>query len=177
MEKKVRRIELPARCISVEKKPRRVERRIQTGFSLLEILVAFSILAISLGVLLRIFGGGGRIAGLADEYSRAIVVGESVLASLGTEILLQPGMSDGNSDNFHWTLQVNPYPLDEAATGPFNLPYKPYRVDLRVEWGEMDERRALELSTLRLLVESGMGRPGGPGGQGGPGGMIRPGGR
>ncbi|NBS18037.1 MAG: type II secretion system protein, partial [Gammaproteobacteria bacterium] len=34
--------------------------RRQSGFSLLEILVAFAVLSLCLGVLLRIFAGGGQ---------------------------------------------------------------------------------------------------------------------
>jgi general secretion pathway protein I len=127
----------------------------ESGFSLLEILVAFAVLSISLGVLLRIFGGGGRIAATADEYSRAILVAESLLATAGVETPLAPGETRGEVDEtYRWTLRVEPYPLDQilAEAGP-SLGFKPYWVDLSVEWGPEDDARAFDLRTLRLLPE------------------------
>lgn len=124
----------------------------QAGFSLLEILVAFAILALSLGVLLRIFGGGGQIAAVADEYSRSIVVAESLMNSLGVEIPLEPGEREGDVDEiYHWTLNVHPYPLDAVVTGTAQPPFIPYWVDLSVSWGDADDPRAFDLKTLRLL--------------------------
>ncbi len=133
----------------------------QDGFSLLEILVAFSIMALTLGVLLRIFGGAGRIAGTADEYSRAIVVAESLLASAGVESPLQPGETSGEiGESYRWTLRVDPYPMDESlmgnAQGPMGgqgMGYKPYWVVLSVEWGDPNDPRAFDLTTLRLLQD------------------------
>lgn len=131
----------------------------QAGFSLLEILVAFALLSLSLGVLLRIFGGAGRIAGTADEYSRAIIVAESLLASAGIETPLQPGETNGNvDDNYRWHLSVTPYPMPEALPNQQSLGFKPYWVELSVEWGDQDDPRAFDLKTLRLLPETpGMG--------------------
>lgn len=130
----------------------------QGGFSLLEILVAFAILALSLGVLLRIFGGGGQIAGLADDYARALGIAESLMASAGIETPLQPGETRGEIDeNFHWTMKVTPFPVDESVTGPFDQPFRPHWVELSVEWGQDGEARRFELATLRLLSEKPMG--------------------
>jgi general secretion pathway protein I len=131
-------------------KNRRLPR--QNGFSLLEILVAFAILAMALGVLLRIFGGAGQISGLADKYARAVVIAESLLASADLEIPLQPGETSGEVDTvFHWTMRVTPYQVEEPIPFAENLPVTPYQVDLSVEWDEGDEPRLFELTTLRLL--------------------------
>ena len=122
----------------------------QRGFSLIEILVAFSIMALTLGVLLRIFGGAGRIAASSDEYSRAIIVAESMFATLGIETPLQPGETHGEiNDEYRWTLRVDPYPMDESQG--VNMGYKPYWVVLSIEWGDAEDPRAFDLTTLRLL--------------------------
>lgn len=127
-------------------------RSSQSGFSLLEILMAFAILSLSLGVLLRIFGGGGQIASTADEYSRAIIVAESLMATLGIESPLKPGETSGQiGDSYRWILRVELYPVDEADMSSANFGYKPYWVNLTVEWGEIDDARAFDLKTLRLI--------------------------
>lgn len=130
-----------------------VRSRRQGGFSLLEVLVAFSILALCLGILLRIFGGGGRQAVLADEHVRAMMLAESLLASVGVETPLQPGESGGEiDDQFRWTLSVSPY-MPGGEPLPAQLPFKPYWVALSVAWGNQ-ELHSFTLGTLRLLAEN-----------------------
>ncbi len=124
------------------------------GFSLLEILVAFSILALSLGVLLRIFAGGSQIAVTSGDYSRAILTAESLMASLGYDLPLQPGVFDGHlAGDVRWHLDIHPYALDTGLTGDQKLGFSPYWVELTVEWGDAEDPRAFSLTTLRLIPD------------------------
>jgi general secretion pathway protein I len=119
---------------------------------LLETLVAFSILAISLGVLLRIFGGGAYMTGKADEHARAVGLAESLIAQRACESCKLPvgGSSGEFDDNFRWSLQVSPFPMDEGAAQPLQKTVEPVWVEVTVEWGEADALQSFSLGTLRL---------------------------
>lgn len=125
----------------------------QGGFSLLEVLVAFSILALSLGVLLRIFSGDGRLAGQAEEHSRAVALAQSLLAGAGVETPLRPGATGGNIDGYEWAMSVTPF-VPSGVSLPEQQPFKPYWVAVAVEWGDGGDRRSFDLGTLRLVGDT-----------------------
>jgi general secretion pathway protein I len=121
---------------------------------LLEVLMAFSILALSLGVLMRIFGGDGRLAGLAGEHSRAVVLAESLLAGAGGETPLQVGQTSGAIDeHYSWVMRVMPF-TPEGEPLPEQIGFKPFWVEVTVAWGEDDESRSFSLGTLRLAGDN-----------------------
>src|SRR6516165_1919700 len=81
------------------------------GFSLLEVLAAFVILALVGTALFRLFSGALGNASLAEEYSRATLYAESRLAPLGVDAPLKEGAQQGTSEDgyYNWTLTVQPY--------------------------------------------------------------------
>ena len=82
----------------------------QQGFSLLEILIAFSILALSLGILLKIFSAGVNTAVVAEDYTAAVQIAESLMAKTGVETPLQAGQASGlENEKYHWLVEVSPF--------------------------------------------------------------------
>jgi general secretion pathway protein I len=122
----------------------------QHGFSLLEILVAFSILAIFLGVLLNIFSGGLRGAVLTKDYAYAVQLAEQVMTLAGRELPLLPGYREGNDEAFHWRIVIEPYTPPERDWQPDQSPYQLYHVGVSITWGDLWRRRQFVLNSLRL---------------------------
>ncbi len=129
----------------------------QRGFSLLEILVAFTILALSLGVLMQIFSGSLRNADVTRDQAQAVALAQSLLAPAGVEATLVPGESTGVlDDKFRWLLRVSPF-VQEPRPGEAEAMRSPLTLDLwevavRVAWGgdSRSPERALTLTTLRV---------------------------
>ncbi len=124
----------------------------QKGFSLLEVLVAFAILALLLGVLLGIFGRATQTTIAAAQYTQATTLAESLLNRVGHDLALEPGALSGATDNgFSWELTLVELDLADAF-GTTQLPAIPYRVNVKVLWFDAGRPRQLTLSTLRLRL-------------------------
>jgi general secretion pathway protein I len=124
----------------------------QQGFSLLEILIAFSILALSLGILLKIFSGGVNTAMVAEDYTVATQIAESLIAKTGSEIPLKESQDSGDeNEKYHWQLTIRPYPLGSKDVDPKSIPAELYKVNVTVMWGDGDsDDRQVQLTTLKL---------------------------
>lgn len=126
---------------------RRPPRR-AAGFTLLEVLIAFVILALALAALLPGFSGGLRSLDVADDYATAALLAESRLEAVGREAALREGVTSGTFDNgFRWQLEVARVDrLDPEG----NLPAAAYHLVLHVFWDAGDDERQITLETLRL---------------------------
>jgi general secretion pathway protein I len=88
------------------------------GFSLLEVLVAFVILALVGTALFRLFSGSLANVAAADDYTRAVLVAESALAAAAATQPLREATANGSADEgrIEWTTRVAPYtPPDVSA--------------------------------------------------------------
>ena len=127
-----------------------IASRRQRGFTLIEILVAFMILAMSLTVLFRIFSGGLRNVALSEDYALAVLVAESQLASIGISEPLEPGVITGKWDaRFRWERLVKPYRPWEHDKD-LTTPMLAYRVTVNVDWEHAGRTRQFSLSSVRL---------------------------
>lgn len=127
--------------------------RASRGFSLLEVLVAFTILALVLTALFEVFSGGMRAARAGDSYTRAVAIAQSKLAELDADEALAEGEHRGEAeDPYSWRATVSPY--SDAALPSDGLLMRPLAVSVEVSWSEGERIRSVELTTLTLVPSS-----------------------
>jgi general secretion pathway protein I len=123
----------------------------QQGFSLMEILVAFSILAISLTVILQVFGKNNRIAFFAQDYTQALTLAESLLDAIGREEKLEAGGNSGiHGKKYHWTTTITEHTPVEEDIEFDRIAYQLFQVSVKVEWGVDEHSRSVDLNSLRI---------------------------
>ena len=130
-------------------------RQASAGYTLIEIIVAFAILALGLTLLLGTLSGATRQVRAAGDAGRAALYAQSLLAEFGN--LPQPQKRDGELEEsrYRWRLDVEPWqdPSPQKAASPIDPNgAQLMHLRLRVEWGEGSPTQHIEVTSLRLVV-------------------------
>ena len=123
------------------------------GFTLIEVIIAFALLALALTLLLGSLSGAARQIRTADDSGRATLHAQSLLAQLGVGEILRPGRKQGvfEKGRYRWALEVEPYtdPLKRRGAQTIVSAPRLLQVQLEVEWGDAPGQQ-LRWQTLRL---------------------------
>lgn len=131
--------------------------RRQRGYTLIEVIVAFALLALALTLLLGTLSGAARQVRWSGDAGRAALHAQSLLDQMGVGTPIEPGQDHGEFEDgrYRWSLVIAPWedpglPPEalEPAGGAFN---RLYELTLAVEWGEGRPGERLQLRTLRLV--------------------------
>jgi general secretion pathway protein I len=131
-------------------------RRGQGGYTLIEVVVAFALLAFAMALLLGAMTNATRQVRAAGEYGRAALHAQSLLDQTGIGEALQPGRRDGRLENgrYRWEMDVRPWrdPAAPPATAPILGAPQMMELELILHWGEGGPRQTLRVQTLRLIT-------------------------
>lgn len=133
-------------------------RRAQSGgFTLLELLLAFLVFALSFATVLEILSGSMRNTVRAREYTEAALTAQSVMDQVGLEIPLEAGSRQaGEAGDYRWSVEVfeyvdtgeNAYTVELAELTNIEL----LEIELEVSWGEPPREQARHFHTVKALT-------------------------
>ena len=141
-----------SRC--AQARPR--NRATQRGYTLIEVVVAFALLALALSLLLGAMTHATKQVKLSDEYGRAALHAQSLLDQAGVGEALAPGHKQGELEDgrYRWELDVSPWrdptapPKQEQLLGA----PQPIQLELVLRWGDGGPRQTLAIRSLRLVT-------------------------
>lgn len=135
-------------------------RGVQSGFTLLEVMLAFVLLAAALGLLLSMLSNGLRQVQQAQGETEATLHAQSLLDQIGVLEPIAPVRRDGEFDQgrYRYELEITevpdpaptPEPADRQVEAPITIGApKLFRVALAVRWGAGLPAQRLNFVTLR----------------------------
>ncbi|MDQ3027786.1 MAG: prepilin-type N-terminal cleavage/methylation domain-containing protein [Pseudomonadota bacterium] len=121
------------------------------GFTLIEVVVAFVMLALVLSTSFQIFSTGLQRAGDLEDYSRALVIAQSQLAQSSIGDSFEEGQTSGETDDrrFRWSVAVAPFDDGTDPAKKALATFYTVKIAVRVVWQSASApERHLDLSTL-----------------------------
>jgi general secretion pathway protein I len=139
-------INTPAKCLQQSSAPLSQ----YAGFSLLEVLVAFVIMGLVVTGILQLVGNSLRSVALADEYSYAVQIAESKLASVGSLFPVAIGSHTGTlQDKFNWRITIENSTIIPPDTAQIPSAY-PYLIRIEITWPLDNPKRNFQLASIRF---------------------------
>ena len=121
----------------------------QAGFSLLETLVAFAILAIVLTIIMQIFSGGARASRQSYEYAQATTIAESKLAEM--KLGLTKKGAGVVMDKYRWKSSLKKAHYDDLSIHKDrDAEFVLYDLKVTIEWESRSKLRHIDLKTVVL---------------------------
>ena len=130
------------------------------GFTLLEVLLAFVVFALTFATVLEIVAASTRSTVRARDYSEAALLAQSLAERVGQDIPLEAGSWSGETaGGIVWTIEITDFEgvgddvrtLELAEINGARL----FWVDMILAWGDDNRRRETTFTTIRsgLMVD------------------------
>jgi prepilin-type N-terminal cleavage/methylation domain-containing protein len=127
-----------------------MRRADESGFTLIEVLVATTIAALLLLPLLYGFSTGLRATTRSGGLSEATLIAQSTLETVGAQAPLDDAKGiDRQEGRYHVRAEVHHFSSVELADDA-SLPVAPYEITVTVDWSEGAKVQSVAVRTLRL---------------------------
>jgi general secretion pathway protein I len=131
----------------------------QGGFTLLEVLLAFVIFALSFAVTLEILTGAIRNTSRAREHTEAALIAQSLMDQIGMDVPLRSGTSlQGDEGEYRWEIDIHPFQGGTDNARSLELidivGVELLEVECTVSWGSAGRERSQYFSTVKAIREN-----------------------
>jgi general secretion pathway protein I len=120
----------------------------QAGFTLIEVLIAFAILSLTVVVAIQGFAQGLRLLKLSGDHQRAILIADQKAREV---VVPKEGREDGTEGAYTWERVIKPLPAPELNAPGKLSKWHVYEVSVQVAWGQ--SKRTVGVTTLRTVSD------------------------
>jgi general secretion pathway protein I len=122
-----------------------------TGFTLLEVLVALAVLGIAITVIIQLFSANLRALSVSEDYVSAALRGaEKMRALVDEEELDEKAWTEVSPEGYRLDIAVKENMADRTEI----LPVKLLEIDLTIQWTKGSRARSLTFQTLKLVKKA-----------------------
>ena len=123
-------------------------RRGCKGFTLLEVLVSLSIVAIAVTVVLQLFSADLRAIAASDDYASAVIRAEAKMREvLDNEDLTETSWSEATPDGYRMDVSIS----DVLKEKTNSLQVRLMEVGLTTRWFKGTKEKVLALRTMKIV--------------------------
>jgi general secretion pathway protein I len=127
------------------------------GFTLLEVMLAFVIFALSFATVLEIMAGSMRSVRRSSDDTQVALLAQSIIDLVGTEIPIEEGQFNGSDmDRYDWSMGIYLYAASDEDVRTQELAelsgIELYQVDLDISWQAGRRDRNMHFSTIRSIL-------------------------
>lgn len=119
----------------------------ESGFTLLEVVVALAILSIAVVASIQGFAQGLRLLKTAGDHQQAMLLADQKIREV---LVPAEEKQSGTEGAFTWERTITVDPTPELERSRTTASWTIYRIAVRVGWGD---RGHVELVTLRASIE------------------------
>lgn len=124
------------------------------GFTLIEVIAAFTILAMTFAVILEVLSNSSRNTLKSSEQTQIAMLAQSKMDEVGIVFSVEESTHSGDfNDKVSWTINMAPY--EAFYEGNVEMEFAPvelFKVDLIVSWTDgRGKLRETHFSTLRAM--------------------------